>query len=164
MKLRLLPFRKARYFQEIVERISDSSELFHKLWKVDSGVKDVKSEFNKLGISQDTWIVLLSRLSTRGIHDKNSSAEIANLKANDSNANVDGLQSRMATLIREKLFAYVMVNFRKRIDLAIIWLNEEWYRYQLQSNSDVKDGMTTLISDMLLWTRALIMFIGFPKY
>ncbi|CAK7210450.1 hypothetical protein SCUCBS95973_000787 [Sporothrix curviconia] len=42
--------------------------------------------------------------------------------------------------IRELLFRYVLEDFRKRIDVAVAWLCEEWYNDQLQKQYKLSKG------------------------
>ncbi|OAA57918.1 mRNA cleavage and polyadenylation specificity factor complex subunit [Niveomyces insectorum RCEF 264] len=42
--------------------------------------------------------------------------------------------------IREVLFRYVLEDFRKRIDVAVAWLCEEWYNDQLQAQYEGHNG------------------------
>ncbi|BFZ62238.1 hypothetical protein YB2330_003325 [Saitoella coloradoensis] len=64
---------------------------------------------------KETWVQLLSRLSTRGL----SIIDFSEVK-------VEG-QGSFADYVRERLFQYVMTEFREKIDIAVAWLTEEWY-------------------------------------
>src|SRR6202023_4329365 len=66
---------------------------------------------------KDAWITILSRLSSRL---PSSSPVISSLK--------------------ERLFEYIMINFRDHMDLTISWLTEEWYSDKLSSNPTTTGG------------------------
>ncbi|KAJ5875905.1 uncharacterized protein N7529_001489 [Penicillium soppii] len=77
---------------------------------------------------RDAWSVLLARLATRAP---------AGL-ANDPQAKGDSVVRRQTTIadsIRETLYRYILEDFRARINIAIIWLNEEWYNDRMQMKS-----------------------------
>jgi len=45
--------------------------------------------------------------------------------------------------IRDAMHLYVIGDFRKRIDVAISWLNEEWYNDRIQARSGDNDTTST---------------------
>lgn len=66
------------------------------------------------------WITVLTRLATRSCtlsENSESTEEKALTRARFS----------IPEAIRETFYIYIMEDFRKRIDVAIAWLNEEWY-------------------------------------
>lgn len=83
---------------------------------------------------RDAWSVLLARLATRapaGLGD-------------DPQIKGDSAVRRQTTIsdsIRETLYRYILEDFRGRLNIAIIWLNEEWYndRIQMKSAADERD-------------------------
>ncbi|EWC45969.1 hypothetical protein DRE_04762 [Drechslerella stenobrocha 248] len=75
---------------------------------------------------KDSWITVLSRLSTRGL--SGIDAEIQ-AQATESRMHYETLSSQ----IRLKLYLYIMGDFRTRMDAAVSWLNEEWYNDKLQA-------------------------------
>ncbi|ODQ52290.1 hypothetical protein SAICODRAFT_132914 [Saitoella complicata NRRL Y-17804] len=64
---------------------------------------------------KESWVQLLSRLSTRGL----SIIDFSEVKTEG--------QGSLADYVRERLFQYVMTEFREKIDIAVAWLTEEWY-------------------------------------
>lgn len=44
----------------------------------------------------------------------------------------------LADIIRERLHKYISENFRERWDIAVAWLNEEWYNDMVQAQSGKK--------------------------
>ncbi|KAG8626696.1 hypothetical protein KVT40_005641 [Elsinoe batatas] len=75
---------------------------------------------------RQTWLTTLTRLATRapaGLDTTTSSTTRPRFSP--------------STLIRDALFRYIIDDFRRRIDVAISWLNEEWYadRIALEQHS-----------------------------
>lgn len=48
---------------------------------------------------------------------------------------IKGSAFTMSTIIRNQLYAYVLEDFRRRIDIAISWLTEEWYADRVRTSS-----------------------------
>ncbi|KAI9746123.1 MAG: hypothetical protein M1818_000804 [Claussenomyces sp. TS43310] len=94
-----------------------------------------RAGINRLAASsndKDAWITLITRLATRSI---------SGLEGSRSEIKVEDREARHVSLsstIRESLYLYVIEDFRKRIDIAVSWLCEEWYndKLQLKENSD----------------------------
>nr|OQO31205.1 hypothetical protein B0A51_01584 [Rachicladosporium sp. CCFEE 5018] len=75
---------------------------------------------------RDHWITLLTRIATRapfGLTDDSPDAKQENGDRSLIKAPPHNLSSR----IRETLLSYIMEDFRRRINVAIAWLSEEWY-------------------------------------
>ena len=87
-------------------------------------VKRTKSGINRLAASsydRDSWITMVTRLATRapaGLSDSPIKAEDSALVPSTLN---------LGNSMRESLYAYVLEDFRKRIEVAVSWLSEEWY-------------------------------------
>jgi symplekin len=74
---------------------------------------------------RDAWVTLLTRLATRAP---------AGLEVDTKKAEQD-LSSRRPTIsdsIRETLYRYILEDFRGRVNVGIMWLNEEWYNDRIQ--------------------------------
>ncbi|KAH3900375.1 uncharacterized protein SCODWIG_01789 [Saccharomycodes ludwigii] len=71
------------------------------------------SQWNHKG----SWITILSRLSSRGLTEK---------------------EDDFANVIRNKLYEYFIQDFANRIDVVVEWMNEEWFGIQLRSQSKDK--------------------------
>ncbi|KAK9325095.1 hypothetical protein V1517DRAFT_315366 [Lipomyces orientalis] len=112
-------------FQQIIERIFASGGQFENTLFADSSKKTGKDieDLTTVALGGDIWIVLLSRLGTRGLSSQMGTRTESELKQ---------VSLVMARFIREKLFAHVMVDFRARVDVAITWLNEEWYNDKMK--------------------------------
>ncbi|KAH9887862.1 hypothetical protein F4778DRAFT_797338 [Xylariomycetidae sp. FL2044] len=91
-----------------------------------------KAGFNRLAASsydRDSWITVMTRLATRttaGAEDTSINGEDGQLAAPTTN---------LSNYIREALCDYVLQDFRKRIDVGVSWLNEEWYNDRVQQHS-----------------------------
>lgn len=94
----------------------------------------VKGQGQQLGFSRlagstfdrDAWVTLLTRLATRAP---------AGLGAGDSKLGADGPVRRKPNIsdsIRETLYHYILEDFRGRVNVGIMWLNEEWYNDRMQ--------------------------------
>ncbi|KAF8242187.1 hypothetical protein K440DRAFT_591226 [Wilcoxina mikolae CBS 423.85] len=83
---------------------------------------------NRLAASnwdREGWIAILIRMATRGCHDNNA------LEAEH------GRSRCLAVAVRERLYNYVIQDFRRRMDVAVAWLNEEWYNDMVKNRSQV---------------------------
>ena len=87
-----------------------------------AGVNRLAARFN----DRESWFTFASRLASR------RDEEPVDVK-DEGAANVAAYDQ--ANYIREVLFNYVMEDFRKRIDAATSWLNEEWYAEQSNKRS-----------------------------
>ncbi|CAI6332489.1 unnamed protein product [Periconia digitata] len=97
--------------------------------------KTNKTGFNRLAASdygRDAWITILSRLATRasaGLDDPNEG-----IKDEFAVKNIKGGVS-ISDSVRDGLYTYIMYDWRKRIDVAISWLTEEWYNDTILTQS-----------------------------
>lgn len=90
--------------------------------------KKSKAGLNRLASSsfdRDSWITLITRLATR------ASSGLEDIEVKDE-ADNKSLTKSLASVTRESLYTYVLEDFRKRIDIAVSWLSEEWYNDQLE--------------------------------
>lgn len=107
--------------------------------------RTAKGGFNRLAASdygRDAWITILSRLATRanaGLEDPNEGIKeeyaVKSTRASSS----------IGDSVRDGLYQYIIYDWKKRIDVAISWLNEEWYNDVIlaQSMTDsAKNGAT----------------------
>ncbi|EEU48650.1 uncharacterized protein NECHADRAFT_31391 [Fusarium vanettenii 77-13-4] len=92
--------------------------------------KKSKAGFSRLAASsgnRDSWMTILARLATRSV----AGLEGVSVKEEGDPSAPQSLSSN----IRDVLYAYVMEDFRKHIDVAVSWLCEEWYNDKLQQKS-----------------------------
>ena len=107
-----------------------------------------KLGLNRLAAStndRDAWFTMMTRLATRApsglddliaseldSDDENTESITVKLKSerHDSYTNID--KPSLANGIRNTLYRYVLEDFRPRLNIAISWLNEEWYSDRLR--------------------------------
>lgn len=101
------------------------SRVFSMMGKLEDPNKATKPGFNRLAGSsydREAWVTVITRLATRTNLDLLiESKEKATNNWNES----------LGDSIRERLWKYIIEDFRHRIDAAISWLNEEWYNDRL---------------------------------
>ncbi|OQD78533.1 hypothetical protein PENDEC_c001G04934 [Penicillium decumbens] len=105
----------ARVFSMISAAESDPSQAKGKSQQQLGFARLAGSTFDR-----DAWAVLLSRLATRAP---------AGL---ESGVKVDSRRPTIADSIRQTLYRYILEDFRGRLNIAITWLNEEWYNDRVQ--------------------------------
>ncbi|KAF2013097.1 hypothetical protein BU24DRAFT_424082 [Aaosphaeria arxii CBS 175.79] len=107
--------------------------------EVASKAKGTKNGFNRLAANtydRDAWVTILSRLATRargGLLDAN---QLIKSEYHDAKK---GRQS-LSDTIREAIYTYIMYDWRKRIDVAVNWLTEEWYNDRIQADATRLDA------------------------
>lgn len=74
--------------------------------------------------TKEAWITMLVRMATRAP----SKLEAA---AGSELATSDG-RPTISNYIRELLYRHILEDFRSRINIGIMWLNEEWYNDRMQ--------------------------------
>ncbi|KAF7594239.1 hypothetical protein BBP40_009791 [Aspergillus hancockii] len=74
---------------------------------------------------RDAWVTLLTRLATRAP---------AGLEVDTKKTEQDPSSKRptISDSIRETLYRYILEDFRGRVNVGIMWLNEEWYNDRIQ--------------------------------
>jgi symplekin len=91
--------------------------------------------FNRLAASdfgRDAWATIISRLATRAttgldVPDDEFKDEFVENQPKGSLA--------ISQAVREGLLEYVMKDWKKRLDVGISWLNEEWYHETILAKS-----------------------------
>lgn len=165
------PNLAARVGQVAVRRVFDPLETLED----NSSLRKPKAGINRLAASsfdRDSWLTVIMRIATRGTAGLEDNT--TNIKPEDNTALTHGIQPP-ATLgdgIRESLYGYILHDFRRRIDVAIAWLCEEWYadqlakKHLLESNRELHyerwalrlvDGMLPYLTPQ---DKVLIRFLG----
>ncbi len=90
---------------------------------------------------KDAWITILTRLATRSVGGLEGEGEEEGDEEKEEKKKVGGSSTDvmaagthppvLSDKIRESLFRYVLEDFRRRIDVAVAWLCEEWYNDRL---------------------------------
>ncbi|KAK3903771.1 hypothetical protein C8A05DRAFT_32472 [Staphylotrichum tortipilum] len=119
---------------EVATKLSQAaaSRIFGPLssLKESTALRKPKAGINRLAASsydRDSWMTLITRLATRstaGLEDASSG-----IKAED----VGG--ASLGDSIREMVYNYILEDWRRRIEVAVAWLCEEWYNDQLTKRS-----------------------------
>ncbi|KAF5096982.1 hypothetical protein D0Z00_002569 [Geotrichum galactomycetum] len=128
---------KIKAVKEVVDRMVANDKATTDLTALPAGAINAKKGIDRVAItewSRNTWVTLVCRLVSQGLADPvfdNDETE----KNDPSTSDPSNLIETMRSNIREKLFAYVMVNFRERLDIIIEWLNEEWFGEFVQNKS-----------------------------
>ncbi|KAI8159026.1 mRNA cleavage and polyadenylation specificity factor complex subunit pta1 [Colletotrichum sp. SAR 10_65] len=102
--------------------------LFQFVKTLEDPAKKSKSGINRLAASsndRESWIAIITRLASRSA----AGLEGVDVKYESSSS---AARFSLGNSIRESLYTYVLEDFRRRIDVAITWLTEEWYNDQLQ--------------------------------
>lgn len=115
----------------------------------DSALKKHKAGINRLAASsfdRDSWLTVIMRIATRGAAGLEDSTVA--IKPEESTTALDRTRNgnnpaSLSNSIRELLYTYVLEDFRRRIDVAIAWLCEEWYSDQL-AKKHLSEGARTL--------------------
>lgn len=117
-------------------------------------ITDVNSTEQELGLNRrsavrewkkNTWVALISRLLTRGFGDVISNEKLnpTYTKRPEYQRHVKSVES-ITKFIREKLFKYCQESLWDRLDIALEWLNEEWFHEFVRLDSSLqpksKDG------------------------
>jgi symplekin len=103
--------------------------VFGVMQTLEEKIKKTKGGLNRLAASafdRDAWITILTRLATRTLTGLENTDEAVKPEPSDIE------QESLANMIRESLRRYIIEDFRKRIDVAIAWLCEEWYNDKVQ--------------------------------
>jgi symplekin len=102
-----------------------------------------KLGLNRLAASsndRDAWVTMMTRLATRapaglnkaiGSDDDDVDGVQAMMKAESDDTDAD--KPTLANSIRQTLYMYILEDFRPRLNVAISWLNEEWYADKIQT-------------------------------
>lgn len=113
---------------------------------------------------RDGWIALLARLATRTTFNLEPDMDGAIKQENDDRAltkkdHIINLPDKL----REAFHIYIMDDWRRRLDIAIAWLNEEWYADRLASklrpSSDDDNPLPNYTRNTLSLLDSLIPYI-----
>ncbi|KAK6608515.1 mRNA cleavage and polyadenylation specificity factor complex subunit [Botrytis cinerea] len=101
--------------------------------------RKAKAGINRLAASaydRDAWITIITRLATRAGAGLEESSSPVKLESADTE------RLSLSNTIRQSLLVYILEDFRKRIDIAVAWLCEEWYNDKVQMK--LGDGSAVL--------------------
>lgn len=83
---------------------------------------------------RDSWVTVIARLATRALSGLDGASALVKQESSPAFS--------ISNSIRDAMHLYIIGDFRRRIDTAISWLNEEWYNDQLNAKAD--DGTPTV--------------------
>ncbi|KAF7927855.1 uncharacterized protein EAE98_000356 [Botrytis deweyae] len=101
--------------------------------------RKAKAGINRLAASaydRDAWITIITRLATRAGAGLEESSDAVKLESPHTE------RISLSNTIRQSLLVYILEDFRKRIDIAVAWLCEEWYNDRVQMK--LGDGSAVL--------------------
>ncbi|KAF2452702.1 hypothetical protein BDY21DRAFT_424984 [Lineolata rhizophorae] len=108
--------------------------------------------FSRLAASsydRDAWVTVVARLATRVIPGEGGEDGVGGAVKNEEGAGGLGgdlFSARgsggfsLPNMIREALCRFVVEDFRRRIDVAIAWLCEEWYVEKVAGMAETEKG------------------------
>ncbi|KAK3300101.1 uncharacterized protein B0H64DRAFT_7181 [Chaetomium fimeti] len=99
-----------------------------------AAVRKPKAGINRLAASsydRDSWLTLITRLATRSTAGLDSAPGTGGNGIKSEEDALDRPRASLGDSIRELLFTYILEDWRRRIEIAVAWLCEEWYNDQL---------------------------------
>ncbi|KAK0747976.1 hypothetical protein B0T21DRAFT_379915 [Apiosordaria backusii] len=129
---------------DIASKLSSvaASRVFAPLSSLTADVpgKKPKAGINRLAASsydRDAWLTVVTRLATRSTFGlEQEEQQQPAVKTEDGGAvSRPPLASTFNNATRELLYTYVLEDWRRRIEVAVAWLCEEWYNDQLTKRS-----------------------------
>ena len=127
------------------------SRVFSMMSKLDGSKKTPKPGLNRLAGSdydKDAWMTVITRLATRACPEISQDQSAEDKEEKKEKAVLLRLQDRsLGDSIRETLWKYIVEDFRHRIDVAIAWLNEEWYNDRIMDLHFAKGNRKAAASD-----------------
>lgn len=103
-----------------------------------TSLRKAKAGINRLAASsfdRDSWLTVIMRIATRGTAGLENNIKPEDTTSLTHAATAAATPPSLSDNIRELLFNYVLEDFRRRIDVAIAWLCEEWYADRLAQRS-----------------------------
>lgn len=121
-----------------------------------NAVKRPKPGLNRLAGSnydQEAWITIIARLATRSSQDWEDENPDSDLSKSVNNKEIP--PTSINDTIRENLWKYIVEDFRSRLHIAILWLNEEWFNDRIQgqvrNSRDIKSSLQPLTPHYDKW-------------
>ena len=115
--------------------------------------------FNRLAAAssqdRDGWITLVTRLATRSSLPSEDENDTVKREGEDAITKKNHLTD-LPGKIRDAFNRYIMDDWRPRIDIAIAWLNEEWYADTLLSKPNSSNPLSTSLPNYTAHTVRLL--------
>lgn len=145
----LNPVAAAASTQMIVARVFEAVKGLE-----DASAKKSKAGANRMAASsydKESMLTMIARLGTR------SNAGIEDVDVKDEVSSAVVLRNpRSGNAIRDRLYAYILEDFRKRIDVAVAWLCEEWYNDKLARKQEGLEGSSAAPLHYDTWAAKLV--------
>ncbi|KXL49112.1 hypothetical protein M433DRAFT_159016 [Acidomyces richmondensis BFW] len=134
--------------QLTVQRVFETLAELDKDQKQDKGGKRLHDEHGfgriaSLSRQREWWVTLLTRLATRAPFELSDKTQGIKQENHDRDL-VRGQNFDLADYIRNRLSSYIMDDWRRRLDVAVAWLNEEWYSdclaHRFQQSTSMTNG------------------------
>ncbi|KAH3671786.1 hypothetical protein WICMUC_004544 [Wickerhamomyces mucosus] len=145
-KKKHLSFIITNFFQ--LSKLSETDETINSFASnkeaLDNSIKISKVAINDW--KKNSWLVLLTRLATRGLLNSPTKEETDELSNNEF----------FSDLIRDAIFNYSLENIHERIDIIIEWLNEEWYSEFTKNSNDNDNDEHVETPIYFKWTEKVL--------
>ncbi|KAK4636334.1 mRNA cleavage and polyadenylation specificity factor complex subunit pta1 [Fulvia fulva] len=131
------------YSKTAVTRVFETLKDMDNDIRVKGKPAPAEHSFNRLaaasasGHDREGWVALMIRVATRGSGGNGNGVKGEN---GERSLAKKGRPFTVSWGIRESLLNYVMEAFRQRIDVAIMWLSEEWYSDRLSIKERQAEG------------------------
>lgn len=116
-----------------------SSRIFGPLPNLEEAlVRKPRAGINRLAASsydRDSWLTLITRLASRSVAALEDVS--SGIKPEDVGNALDRPRLSLSNMIRELVYNYVLEDWRRRIEVAVAWLCEEWYNDRLTKRNQV---------------------------
>lgn len=134
---RLNPEAASTFTQVVVGRVFEAVKGLE-----DPSAKKSKAGANRMAASsydKESMLTMIARLGTR------SNTGIEDVDADEEESKAMVLRNpRSGNAIRDRLYTYILEDFRKRIDVAVAWLCEEWYNDRLAQKQGLQERVAPL--------------------
>lgn len=111
--------------QMVVARVFDAVRGIE-----EPAAKKTRGGINRLAASsydKESILTFITRLGTR------ATAGLEKIEVKDEDSEALAIPSQASSdVVRERLYSYVLEDFRRRIDIGVSWLCEEWYCDKMQ--------------------------------
>jgi symplekin len=124
---------------------------------------------------KSAWTTVITRLATRAEVPEESDVATPTSLIKLENKALQRNKFSISHTIRESLYLYILEDFRRRVDIAITWLNEEWFNERVLRkaehasaavSSTYETYLTKLVTSLLPYldsrsdTKLLIRFLS----
>lgn len=110
---------------------------------------------------RDAWVTMITRIATRapaGLDNQGFESDSSPIKSERGVEQPDIDKPTLANSIRQTLYMYILEDFRPRLNVAISWLNEEWYADMINAKSQTRQQVKSHggLPNYTAWTTRLL--------